>query len=354
MLCIDSVEHKALATRRTATHSRWYVPLIIASGDGGIYNRAIVFGCERSPYTKGLEEELAELQKKTEETYRPTALGAWLRRDFTAFRAPAVQESELLEPLPLNSEQREAIEKGLTFPLTVITGPPGTGKSQVVSTLLINAAKRGLRVLFASKNNKAVDVVETRVNALGSRLILLRLGRGEYQANLSQYLTTLLASRAMPEDDENFREAQRDYSALTAKVHASQDKAQEIVELRNAVDAAEQKAESVRRELGEERFNTFCSFDANSLKQQAERLLSAVEYASRERQPFFTRLFWFAFRDPRLAALRQVTETIQKSLEFVGIQVPANPTHTRAVRSADAVMMRVPSGLNTALQTIPL
>src|ERR1043166_8869657 len=130
--------------------------------DSGIYNRAIVFGCERSPYTKGLEQELAELQKKTEEAYGPTALGAWLRRDFTAFRAPAAQESELLEPLPLNSEQREAIEKGLTLPLTVITGPPGTGKSQVVSTLLVNAAKRGLRILFASKNNKAVDVVETR------------------------------------------------------------------------------------------------------------------------------------------------------------------------------------------------
>jgi very-short-patch-repair endonuclease len=294
--------------------------------DSGIYNRAIVFGCERSPYTKGLEQELAELQKKTEEAYGPTALGAWLRRDFTAFRAPAAQESELLEPLPLNSEQREAIEKGLTLPLTVITGPPGTGKSQVVSTLLVNAAKRGLRILFASKNNKAVDVVETRVNALGSRPILLRLGRGEYQANLSQYLTTLLASRATPEDEADFRDAQREYSALTAKIHVLQDRAQEIVQLRNAVDAAEQNAEVVRRELGEERFGKFCASDANSLQQQAERLLAAAEYASRDRQPFFARLFWFAFRNSRLGALRRVTETAPKPLASVEIQIPSNPT----------------------------
>jgi very-short-patch-repair endonuclease len=294
--------------------------------DGGIYNRAIVFGCERSPFTKGLEQELAELQKKTEEAYRPTALGAWLCRDFTSFRAPAAQESELLEPLPLNSEQREAIEKGLTLPLTVITGPPGTGKSQVVSTLLVNAARRGLRVLFASKNNKAVDVVETRVNALGSRPVLLRLGRGEYQANLSQYLTTLLASRATPEDDENFREAQGEYSALTAKIRALQDRAQAIVELRNAVDAAERKAETVRSNLGEERFDRFCSLDANSLQQQAERLLAAAEYASSERQPIFTRLFWFAFRNSRLAALCRVSETVRKSFESVEIQIPENPT----------------------------
>ena len=94
--------------------------------DIGIFNRAVIFGCERPLYTRGLEQELAKLQAMTEETYGATALGAWLRHDFTAFRAPANQDSELLEPLPLNSEQRESVEKALVRPLTVITGPPGT------------------------------------------------------------------------------------------------------------------------------------------------------------------------------------------------------------------------------------
>ena len=311
--------------------------------EGGIYNRAIVFGCERSPYTKGLEQELAELQKKTEAAYQPTALGAWLRRDFTSFKIPLVQDSELLEPLPLNSEQREAIEKGLTRPLTVITGPPGTGKSQVVSTLLVNAAKRGLRVLFASKNNKAVDVVETRVNALGPRPILLRLGRGEYQTNLSQYLTTLLASRAMPEDEEGFREAQHEYSLLTAKIRALQDKAQKIVELRNVVDAAEQQAEAVRREIGEERFNQFCLLNANNLQQPVERLLATAEHACREKQPILTRLFWFAIRNSRLAALCRTAENVRASLESIGIPVPDHPTidaHVAAWISAATELRR--------------
>jgi very-short-patch-repair endonuclease len=136
----------------------------------------------------------------------------------------------------------------------------------------------------------------------------------------------LLASRATPEDEEDSREAQREYSTLTARIRVLQDKAQEIVELRNAVDAAEQKAETVRRELGEERFNKSCASDANSLQQQAERLLAVAGYASRERQPIFTRLFWFAFRNSRLAALRQVTETIQKSLGSAEVQMPSSPT----------------------------
>ena len=190
----------------------------------------------------------------------------------------------------------------------------------------MNAAKRGLRVLFASKNNKAVDVVETRVNALGPRPVLLRLGRGEDQTKLSQYLTTLLASRAMPEDDEQFHEAEREYALLVAKIRAVHDKAQKIVESRNAVDAAEQKCEAVRSEFGEEWFNYFCSLDANNLQQQAKHLVAAVEQASRERQPALTRLFWFAVRNSRLAALSRVGENVRKSLESVGIQTPVNPT----------------------------
>jgi len=154
---------------------------------------------------------------------------------------------------------------------------------------------------------------------------LLRLGRGQYQTNLSQYLTTLLASRATPEDDENFREAQREYSLLTAKIRELQNKAQKIVELRNSVDAAEQKAEAVRREIGEERFGQFCSLDPNTLQQEAEHLLAAAGRASRERQPMLVRLFWLAIRDSRLTALCRVSENVRKSLESVGIRVPTNP-----------------------------
>jgi superfamily I DNA/RNA helicase len=86
--------------------------------------------------------------------------------------------------MPLNLEQREAVQSALAAPITVITGPPGTGKSQVVSDILINAAWQGKRVLFASKNNKAVDVVETRINNLGPRPLLLRVGSNQYQAKL--------------------------------------------------------------------------------------------------------------------------------------------------------------------------
>jgi very-short-patch-repair endonuclease len=292
----------------------------------GIFNRAIVFGCERPLYTRGLEQELVKLQAMPEESYAATSLGSWLRRDFTSLRVPENRDSELLEPLPLNSEQRESVEKALVRPLTVVTGPPGTGKSQVVSTLLINAAKLGLRVLFASKNNKAVDVVEARVNALGPRPILLRLGGGHYQENLLQYLTTLLASRSTAEDAEDYREAEQAYLSVTTKIRNLKQRAEKVVRLRNEVDGAEREAEHLRNDLGEDCFARFGSLDSEDLVRQAKLLGVASGRASRDKQSFLLRLFWFAVRDSRLTTLRGSAGAARSALEAVGILVPPAPT----------------------------
>jgi hypothetical protein len=140
--------------------------------ESGIYNAAVVVMADRSPFTVGLERELADLRTVEDSAITRSSLG-------TLLGAPGARtaiEGPLLEPATLNAEQRTAVRQALSEPLTVITGPPGTGKSQVVTAILVNAAWRGLQVLFASKNNKAVDVVMERVNALSPRPIMLRLG----------------------------------------------------------------------------------------------------------------------------------------------------------------------------------
>ncbi len=106
--------------------------------------------------------------------------------------APTPDDRPILEVLPLNTEQRQAVVQGLAAPLTVVTGPPGTGKSQVVTSLLANIAWQSHSVLFSSKNNHAVDVVESRVNGLGPYPLLLRLGKEEHQARIAQHLTAAL------------------------------------------------------------------------------------------------------------------------------------------------------------------
>ena len=91
---------------------------------------------------------------------------------------PTSEDIEVLPLVPLNDSQRRAVKTILEErPLTAISGPPGTGKSQVVVALLLNAWARGRTVLFASNNNKAVDVVRERVERFESEFpIAVRAG----------------------------------------------------------------------------------------------------------------------------------------------------------------------------------
>lgn len=91
-----------------------------------------------------------------------------------------IPEEELIQVTPLNQFQKRAVTLSFQQPLTVITGPPGTGKSQVVANILANAAITGKKVLFASKNNQAVDNVYKRLNELLDTNYFLRFGSSEH------------------------------------------------------------------------------------------------------------------------------------------------------------------------------
>ena len=106
-------------------------PPISAITAAGIYNYAVLVLGQRPNFTQGLESELRLLSTLPADQARTTALGQWLRGSLDS--APTVQDDALVEVVGLNTEQRAAVRSALNQPLTVITGPPGTGKSQVVT-----------------------------------------------------------------------------------------------------------------------------------------------------------------------------------------------------------------------------
>ncbi|MDA3823153.1 MAG: AAA domain-containing protein, partial [Bacteroidales bacterium] len=169
---------------------------LIECTETGIFNKAVLFVSEQSPFTKGLEFELSRLSELKGNDIQGTALHHWVNNAFPSNSQEPIDEVEslpLLELLPLNNEQRESINKSLSQPISIITGPPGTGKSQVVTNLLLNAVWQGKKVLFASKNNKAVDVVEERLNALANRNIMIRAGGSDFKSKVANYILNLLS-----------------------------------------------------------------------------------------------------------------------------------------------------------------
>ena len=287
----------------------------------GIYNRAIICGIERSPYTVGLETELESLIRLPSSSYEDTALGSWISRRVS--KIPPLESHDLLEPLPLNSEQRMAVEYALTRPLTVITGPPGTGKSQVVTALLMNAAWNGKSVLFASKNNKAVDVVEERVNAYGSRPILPRLGNSEHRSALAGQLSSLLGSSATTEDQDNYKRHIEEHQSLTQQRADITHRLEHIISLRNQTDRLEQRVEGRRRMAGEHGFQVarnVPSETVKNIKTTVGRFQNALRRANKDCQPSLIQALWFFLRSGRNQQLVEAKQELHAALEHAQLQ----------------------------------
>ncbi|UTA47451.1 AAA domain-containing protein [Simiduia sp. 21SJ11W-1] len=304
-------------------HDLAQIPAIPELAQPGIYNRAVLVMAQRSPYTQGLESELKQLAALSPGATDGTALGDWLKGETLATK-PGTGKP-LIQVLPMNLEQGHAVDSALNAPLTIVTGPPGTGKSQVVTNLLINAAWQGKRVLFASKNNKAVDVVEARINNLGPRPVLLRLGSNQYQTKLAEYLMSLMAAAVSREDHEAFAEFTEIHQKLDQRLQALLSEEQAFLALRNEVDRLEQAAEAARSKLPAVTLRQADQIKVPQMQQRLTAFESLLHGAERHRQSFLDRVFWRWVWPKRLALVVERVAVMVAVLKPLGVDIPDSP-----------------------------
>lgn len=265
------------------------------------------------------------------DVYKHTALGQWIRGDINKKRS--VESLPLLEVLPLNSEQRQAIQHSLENSLTIITGPPGTGKSQVVTNLLINAAWQGKKVLFASKNNKAVDVVEIRVNNLGRRPILLRMGPGQYHAKLAEYLIGLLTSTSSEHDQEEFDLDKQRYKQLEERFLQLAEKETDLIRLRNETDELDQAVEKIRNDISTQAFDQLKNINSQQFQATIVVFQKSLNRANKNKQGFVAGLFWNFLKKKRYGKLQPEIENIQSIASKIEINLPAKNVNDETIQN---------------------
>lgn len=70
-------------------------------------------------------------------------------------------------PIPADGSQIEAVRWAAAGRSFILEGPPGTGKSQTITNLVAHLLAEGKKVLFVAEKQAALDVVKTRLDAVG-------------------------------------------------------------------------------------------------------------------------------------------------------------------------------------------
>jgi very-short-patch-repair endonuclease len=241
--------------------------------------------------TQGAERDLEGMRGWTEDQLDRTALGTLLRGTVPASGGSVIPTG----PRVLADRQYEAARAALAGPLTVIQGPPGTGKSEVILGLLVSIVQAGRTALVVSKNHRALDEIEERVERLVGEAPLLTRARdseGERDTDLLEQWRRLAAG--------DTRSAVKDPGA---QVSEAQDKASDLL--------AEKERQSHRNAL---------HVELSALAEQLERLgqaMPSAEEAAKRR----------GLKPWLLAPLRRL---LSRSRTLQAMSLPVDPSERSA------------------------
>ena len=111
--------------------------------------------------------------------------------------------TDVIYPFGFNSSQKDAVNKALTSQLSIIEGPPGTGKTQTILNIVANAVMRGESVAVVSSNNSATKNVLDKLQKYNIDFIAAYLGNTTNKKgfiNLQKPLPSMTDWKLSPKD----------------------------------------------------------------------------------------------------------------------------------------------------------
>jgi superfamily I DNA and/or RNA helicase len=147
-------------------------------------------------------------------------------------------------PFGFNLSQKTATEKALSEQISVIEGPPGTGKTQTILNIIANAIINGKTVAVVSNNNAATANVLEKLQKYGVDFIAAYLGNKENKKKFFDEQTGTYPNMA------TWLMEATDYQAIKKALEESGKKLEEMLEVRNNVAMLRQElsALSVEKE----------------------------------------------------------------------------------------------------------
>lgn len=243
----------------------------------GLQNVAVSLLVNETGYTQTLSNELDELAERDDWT--ESAARFLIASDSTLQPSKIGQSESLAAPLACNYSQEGILKQIRTSPLTVVTGPPGTGKTQFVVNAVANAWLDNQSVLVTSTNNQAVDVAVERAYQLCKGL-LIRTGNRKFRESVADCVASAVT------DSETVSENQAVTRARLKRVSKERehllDQIAQLSELDGKIlQNLKKKDELLKRKQGLEKLLWFSAkvpllpISLSAIHKRAKRLVNA-------------------------------------------------------------------------------
>jgi hypothetical protein len=161
------------------------------------------------------------------------SLRSWAGRDLGGTALAAVYGEErpetpaddqpVVSPLPLTEAQTEVVARARTAPITVVSGPPGNGKSHTVVAAALEVVHRGGSVLVATQSPHAAEVLADLLGRYPGPVPVL-FGDAARRERLAAELA------AGAEKGAGERELRADHAAVGAALQATRHRRAALVE----------------------------------------------------------------------------------------------------------------------------
>ncbi|OGI01499.1 MAG: hypothetical protein A2Y25_02105 [Candidatus Melainabacteria bacterium GWF2_37_15] len=171
---------------------------------------------------------------------------------------------DTIYPFGFNASQKDAVDKALTNQLSIIEGPPGTGKTQTILNIIANAVMRGESVAVVSSNNSATKNVFEKLEKYKVDFIAAYLGN---TANKKDFINS---QKPLP-DMTGWKLLSKDVATLQQKLKQLYKELQEKLFLQNELSALKQELSALKTE--EKHFlKYFDSFDAETEPEEFKKI----------------------------------------------------------------------------------
>lgn len=144
-------------------------------------------------------------------------------------------------PFGFNISQKEAVNKAFSNQLSVIEGPPGTGKTQTILNIIANAVMNGQTVAIVSSNNSATKNVYEKLEKNGLGFIAALLGNTKNKEDF-------ISSQSKITDLSDFALSKRENKRIKKSACSNFKQLTDFLSKKNELAIVKQALDNIRNE----------------------------------------------------------------------------------------------------------